>query len=309
MPCARLLGPFRLRRALARLVDPCCGVLRLSGDPRPLGTAAVQHLRRPPAGLAPSPCTAACRQTGVVAFPSRLGVAPRRFNDTEGAFMIRSRCRTSLLALLALLALGATASASASAALPEFSPEGTTKTPVKFSLKSSLVTIQSDNFVIDLGRYGEGYGEIVGPKEVQNVVLTLSEPTNECSTDKNKLTFEKLKGRLGYVNKAKHEVGLLLEPEKAGANVLECNGLFFKWIGGSAIGTTEPVNKPGKRFFLGFQGGSEYHQLVQSFEGEEARHDLTALFSGHDYSSYLTMGLELERFEQAKKSIELEIKG
>ena len=53
--------------------------------------------------------------------------------------------RSALLAFVAVCVIGVVGAASASAALPEFSPAGSVAKPVKFKGKSSLLEIKSAN--------------------------------------------------------------------------------------------------------------------------------------------------------------------
>jgi hypothetical protein len=128
---------------------------------------------------------------------------------------MRSRCRTLLVALVAVLAFGALASAAASAAWPEF--RYTSKYPDKFK-----GTINPPMFDTVFGRpwgYHGGTisGEITGPNSLKNITLTFVEGSESwsCNNREHKgLVLEGLTGRLGYINKAEHKVGLLLQPVK-----------------------------------------------------------------------------------------------
>jgi hypothetical protein len=178
---------------------------------------------------------------------------------------MRSKSRTTLLALVTVLALSALASASASAALPEFT------TTSKF-----LGAFGESEFKWDgeAWKYANGdfSGEMSSHSTVAKVSLSFTIGSIGCNTGKEELALTGIKGRLGYLNKEKKEVGLLLgEPIYT-----ECT-----WHGttrehlvdhylGDIVAKITPVNTKTKRFKLTLTvtGGGE--QEFTKFEGEEA---------------------------------------
>jgi hypothetical protein len=181
---------------------------------------------------------------------------------------MRSTFRTMLVAVLALCALGAFASASASAALPEIKPYTANELitgaggAVSFESGSAIYDCNSSSFT----------GTMVGPKELAKVVLTMNcgEGEKFClQGHEGKWVSHELKGRLGYISKASKSVGLLLEPAVAGGPIATCEnpfGLNIE-IKGSVIASFAP---PGEfrnveLKYEGYQG----KQALTHFEGEE----------------------------------------
>jgi hypothetical protein len=146
---------------------------------------------------------------------------------------MRSMFRSVLLALTGVLVLGAIASASASAALPEFQHGGKTlEKAVKLSANSGWGSIESTGGV-SLKCEGESLaGETHGAKEVANVVIkffgcgwTVLGQHTICTSPGAKVgevVTAQLLGRLGYLSKESKWVGLLLQPSK-GEQIAECD--------------------------------------------------------------------------------------
>jgi hypothetical protein len=186
---------------------------------------------------------------------------------------MRSISRSALLAFVALCAIGVVGAASASAALPEFSLEGKTAYPVKFSgAFKSDVTFDGQGTGSWQFTKGELTGEITGSKEVSNVVITLTGGGGGgiCALP-NPVVSKALHGTLGYINKAKTEVGLLLKPP--GTEVLKCKDQKFggeEIYAGSIIAKITPVNTLGAKLDMAFEPtGLEYKQKPELFEGEK----------------------------------------
>jgi hypothetical protein len=195
---------------------------------------------------------------------------------------MRPTFRSVLIALVAVFAFGALASASASAALPEFGLG--TKYPVPFTGSGSTASFKGAG-----GTYvcsGSSItGEIVGPKEVAKVVVKFTDASN-CVEFCQQTGFEKwetkeLKGTIGYLVKSSHTVGLLLEPVAEPIAKCTHNVRSGAKLQGSIIGELGPVNLSRSSLELNFRGapgGGE--QTLRSFEGEELTHRLQMLQVG-----------------------------
>ncbi len=199
---------------------------------------------------------------------------------------MRAIFRSSLIALVAVLAMGAVAVASASAALPEFQQGGKgLAKAVKFSGSAGGPAIRQD------GPSCSGLtmtGEISGANTLADVVITFKgckqdlpplggyKPCENTGFGKEEMVTPQLSGKIGYVNKSTKEVGLLLEPS-TGTQIAECNydgshKYVFK-LRGSVIGQLKPVNIESTEFSLAYKG-SETKQEITHFEGEEVIHHL-----------------------------------
>lgn len=180
--------------------------------------------------------------------------------------MIRSR--TVLVALVAVFAMSVLGASSASASKPEFH---FFKYPVKFEATSGGATLH---------RYGGwvGYegvtvtGEVTAPNSVSNVTATFKNAeahSFNCwnAEGRKGLVWSGLKGRLGYINKAKFEIGLLLHAEP----MAKCEDEFgAQDYMGLVIGRIAPIDRKVKtteRFQLTF-ARSENKELPEFFEGE-----------------------------------------
>jgi hypothetical protein len=200
---------------------------------------------------------------------------------------MRSTFRGVSLALIAVFALGALASASASAALPEFTGTENGKHPVAFTAKSGAVGIQINGGGSLQCIHSSTTGEIINTKEVAKVVIKFEEGdcasySTFCGQIGHSHFWEsnELKGRIAYISKEKggNRIGLLLEP---------VTGLFAKCekpigqgiekIQGSILGEISPGSAP---FHLRYtQSGGK--QSLTHFEGEEVLHGLEIIhYSG-----------------------------
>lgn len=167
------------------------------------------------------------------------------------------RIRPLGLALVAVFAISAVASASASAALPEFvhCVKQTTKkfewTEKECKTKSGNKTGEFEKEAVKAGvgklkftsTSGKGTletkggakvtctsdtdkGELTGAKEAKKVVVTFKGCETlglKCQTGvvEGEIVTKELKGTLGYINKTKKEVGLSLTPAVAGGPFVE----------------------------------------------------------------------------------------
>jgi hypothetical protein len=129
--------------------------------------------------------------------------------------------------------------------------------------------------------------EIIDPNDVAHVWWSFTQPSAGGCHNVSSSTFEtdQLKGRLGYVNKATKEVGLLLE--SSGPLVGECeHGASKEKFSGSVIGIITPVNTKTSIFTLKFAGAGHGTQKPEKFEGEEGLNHLE-----YHVSEYLPVGL------------------
>jgi hypothetical protein len=184
-----------------------------------------------------------------------------------------SRHRNLLAAFVALIALGASVSASASAALPEFK---SSKYPVTFTGAGAAAHFQEKGGGSYTCISSSISGEITGPNELSKVVVKFVGPCGGFCKQKGLESWEtkELKGSLGYVSKPSQQVGLLLEAVTAPIANCERAGGQQKWkIQGSFIGQITPVRQMVKTFTLNYQQ-KEGVDGVRKFEGEEALHAL-----------------------------------
>ncbi len=218
---------------------------------------------------------------------------------------MKSIYRTVGLGAIAVLAFSGLVATSASAALPEFS----------VSNAVANVSISTANFETSTGaawgyRGSSGLGtSISGSKEISNLVLTFSEPLGKGACHNTKeftLVTNKLHGRLGYINKAKTEVGLLLEPNTQ--PLVTCTNELWgtQEYRGSVIGRVAPVNTPTKELTVTFQYLSHGKQLIQKFEGEEVLHSLE--FDHEGVKLAMEMTATLTNFKANEKQVSIEVK-
>jgi hypothetical protein len=186
---------------------------------------------------------------------------------------MRHKGRTMLAALVAVLALGVVASASASAALPEFAPEGG-KFPV--TLEGSFpglrggISSTSNKSVGCEGVYAKG--EITGAKTATLAVELRNCENAEkttCEFGEKGSAVEYFAGsaNLVYINKAKKEVGLVLTLKKTKG---ECFGGAIATIQGSFVIPITPVNAKTSKPVLTITGNGKGVQTVGSYENEKS---------------------------------------
>jgi len=194
---------------------------------------------------------------------------------------MRSKCRTALLALVAALALAAVASASALAVeKPEFS--GPTGVSVVGSGGTALFTNTGGTKAAF--RSSKVEGKIASKTTLGSVALTFKESggaegvcTNAESNQTLKVTG--LNARLGWINKAKNEVGLMFVPPTQPLTV--CTWEQEKWdLAGEVIAKITPVGTPTSSFTLTFTDNETSKQLPQYFEGEKEGPEIWPLSYG-----------------------------
>jgi hypothetical protein len=150
-------------------------------------------------------------------------------------------------------------------------------------------------------------GHIATPTTENKVVSTFTSCTSlgkKCTSPGAKagsIVTKNLAGELGYINKAKKEVGVLLKPE-SGTVLAEfnCEGLEIV-TSGSVIGTqTGDINTFSKSSTNTFAVNGEGFQVIKKFEGEATNHVLESLINGSgpfesgQEASALNKGEELE---------------
>lgn len=201
------------------------------------------------------------------------------------------RLRLAGFAVLAALAASALASAAASAALPEF----------KGNFGKLEMTMSSPEWDGSLGlwtyRTGTITGEEASTSTLKNVTVTFTEGGEGCNsnTKTSELKMTGLKARLGYINKAKKEVGFMFEPVKQ--PIGECTQCSVKGkLLGVFIGSIQ--GHLSREMFLSFQREG-WNQLPQYFEGEKETEKIFPLTWGEG-------GCKIEKIKIGEKEYEYE---
>jgi hypothetical protein len=147
-------------------------------------------------------------------------------------------------------------------------------------------------------------GKITSPKNINKIISTFS----GCSTlgKKCKSAGQKagtiktmpLKGEIGYISAANHEVGVDLTAEGADLADFECEGITVK-VNGSVIGHYTPVNKFSKTSVNTFAVNGEGFQDVKNLEGQptdvlESTINGSGPFESGQQASATNVGEELE---------------
>jgi hypothetical protein len=148
---------------------------------------------------------------------------------------------------MVIVALTATVTASASAALPEF----VGPFPAPFTAKSGLAKLETVKGAVISCTADKGAGEVTGPK-TGTVVITFSGcefvalglPCNTVGAPPGEIATTTLVVTLGYINAPKKEAGIDLSTATGGPLMeFVCGPLPAKVVG-SVIGKVTPVNKP-----------------------------------------------------------------
>jgi hypothetical protein len=167
------------------------------------------------------------------------------------------RMRVAGLCLLAMFATNAATAVSASAVLPEFSgPFNKT-----FTSKSKTSVLETVGGIAVKCTADTNSGEITGPQTgSMSIVFTGCKlgkvPCNTPGAAPGVIATATLSIRVGYINKAKKEVGIDLV-EAAGAPFMTygCGPVLRGVVIGSVIGKITPTNKlvtPSETFILKF---------------------------------------------------------
>jgi hypothetical protein len=154
------------------------------------------------------------------------------------------RFRIVGLCLMTAIGISATVSASASAALPEFSGPF----PKSVTSKSGIAIIETVGGARASCQAGTNTGEITGPKTgTATLKLTgcvvLSFKCTSPGAAEGEIVSNPLSITLGYINKAKLEVGVSLESATGGPFAEFKCGPVNVTETGSLIGKITPVNK------------------------------------------------------------------
>lgn len=226
---------------------------------------------------------------------------------------MRHKGRTMLAALVAVLALGVVASASASAALPEFAPEGG-KFPVALEYSSASQSAYIENKSGTTAGKCQGVyakGSITGAKTLSLTIELQSCGREQCTTEGSENRGEILSGSasLVYINKSKKEVGVVLTQPRV---ELTCFGAETFLRGGLVIPFTSINTKTTK---LGVaikrKATKEGHeekgiQEFQSYENEKSE-TVKANLEWNVGSGYTTSDLEAGAFSlTASKALTVE---
>jgi hypothetical protein len=216
---------------------------------------------------------------------------------------MKSRTGSLLTALatamsLALLALGAFGSTSAGAAQPEISPSPTGSNPITFTGSSGAVSFGNGLQTLECASTSMT-GQFTNPQEA-----TAEIRFKECKalSGSGLEDTELLKGRLGYINKATKEVGLLLEP--ASGEVFAKDFWAGEYAAGGLIGEATPVNTLTKSIALKYTV-SGTKQVPSKFEGEATEHYLTTPESKTQWGT--AADITVGAFSQGGKGVEVEI--
>jgi hypothetical protein len=212
---------------------------------------------------------------------------------------MRSKWKTTLAALVAMLAFAAVTTASASAALPEFE---TTTWPITYTASSGVVDLQVKGAFKIQCEKSTNTGEIANFKTLVKVhiiykgceIVGAETACTSSGAAAGEIRSSYLTTTLVYTNKAAREVGQLVKPEAAGSALAEfkCGLLSTKLTGGViAKLPNEQVNKSRTSFTwdykqnAGIQEPTEYEEgssKVSSFldcfgtqTGEEATETVT----------------------------------
>lgn len=184
--------------------------------------------------------------------------------------MIRSKGRTVLAALAAVFALAAVASASASAALPEFSPGAKESFPASFEGKGGSATWYLPNGGSWTCTSSSMSGSVSAAKTVSGVTILFTEcryqngegGTNRCTTEglkEGEIETKTLEGTLVYRSKTSKTVGVVFKPQTGTSlGSFKCQGATGE-IRGSILMPITTVNKLETHFTLSStQGSKEY---------------------------------------------------
>jgi hypothetical protein len=150
-------------------------------------------------------------------------------------------------------------------------------------------------------------GNLIGPNELALTWVSKEGGEGACYSGPGpkELVTRTLIGRLGYLNKATKEVGLLLE--SVGPLVAKCGALFLgseEWSG-AVLGKTTPVHEFTSTLKLEFNLRGRGLQELEKFEGETVSHHLTdRLDKSYEESLGLWATVELTGFPAAEFRIE-----
>jgi hypothetical protein len=216
-----------------------------------------------------------------VVYRDHIGSRDRPPSETKESQHMRSKNRNILLALVAVLAFGVVASASASAALPEFS---SSKYPVKFEITGGG-SVRLEDAIEPQGsctKVAIVGGEITGAKTAKASYLRLS----ECISWVNDTNCESAGASPGeiktgpltiapvYISKSKKEVALDLNyEEKRGTPPssfvkFECGSAIYPVLG-SVLTKITAINTKASSFTISLKSNAAGRQEPWQFENEK----------------------------------------
>ncbi len=174
---------------------------------------------------------------------------------------VNARCALPVVVLV----IAAAPTTPVHAALPEFLPA---TFPVTLSGASGKALFEEESGAAWLYSSGTIGGEVTGVKSLGKTTLTFLEGRNGCDKA-GTLTWSGLVGRIGYISKEAHTVGLALESPTQPFALCNFLGIEGKAYGGSIVGKLTPVNKPTKELTLTFTQSKGVQELSK-LEGETA---------------------------------------
>lgn len=187
-------------------------------------------------------------------------------------------CAAASIAILALMA--APAYASAASPVLEFASPGSSF-PIPFKADGGAVTARLAEFEPIVECSGsEGEGEITGPRSaLSNYVFTGceahggAENGHECKSEganADEIKTGTIAAELVYVDQAKHEVAMLLNPDEGVYMNFECGGESVKATG-SFLSPVDPINELATSFsaILRRSGASQIPSEYENANGEK----------------------------------------
>jgi hypothetical protein len=188
---------------------------------------------------------------------------------------MRARYRSVPVALVVMLVSAALACASASAALPEFSPKPPGAGEAIRTIVGGLTIQDSQSALRVTCSGGTGEGLLTGVKTLtEKLVLKECGASGVSCHSEGALAGEvktgELLGNLVYTSKANKEVGIDLKGQPLVMSIL-CGSERIT-IREGAIGKITPVNISKKEFTLSFAYTSEAWQVPSYYENESGGH-------------------------------------
>jgi hypothetical protein len=194
--------------------------------------------------------------------------------------LFRGMCVCALASIAALALVAAPSYASAASPVLEFVSPGNSF-PIPFEADGGAVTARLAEFDPVVECTGsEGEGEITGPRStVSNYVFTGceaqggSEDGHECKSagaNAEEIKTGSIDAELVYVDQAKHEVAMLLNPQEGVYMDFECGGESVK-ASGSFLSPVDPINKVVTSFtaILRSSGASQLPSEYENASGEK----------------------------------------
>jgi hypothetical protein len=238
---------------------------------------------------------------------------------------MRSITKRALIAIVAVFAIAALGTSSASAALPEFSPAGAAEKPIKFTFKGGKVRLGEAGVERVECKATAGEGSITSAK-----ALTAKFKFKECGTlpfagDNCKSTgagtgevvTPELKSTLAYISKATKEVGIVVNSE--GTNppfaVFECS-LNKYGLQNGVIAAITPINTKSKALALSLKWTEHNQTNTPSQYENELGEKITRTLIGNLLGNYpnalgpsgMNNESAMENLTQSGAKIEVEVK-